>query len=220
MIKFLSHKISPLMPAYGSTAEKIAFKQASSIGKDSSCRLFRFGMNNHCGTHVDCPAHFFVGGRKVADYPAGFWLFRKPQVCRLKVSPGRIISKEDLTVKINPKTDLLLLRSGWSRFRGKPVYSLRNPGIDPMLGGWLRKEYPLLRAVGIDWISISSYQHRDLGRQAHRKFLDPGGTGHPILIIEDMDLSLSLKGLKEVWLAPLRLEKVDSAPCTVLGVFE
>ena len=219
MIKFLSHRILSLMPAYGLTGEKIVIKQVRSIKKNGSCQIFRFAMNNHCGTHVDCPAHFFVDGKKVADYPAEFWLFRKPQVCRLKVSPGQIISKKDLTIKINPKTDLLLLRSGWGRFRGKMAYSLRNPGIDPALGIWLRKKYPLLRAVGIDWISISSYKHRDLGRQAHRKFLDPRGTGHPILIIEDMDLSLKLNGLKNVWLAPLRLEKVDSAPCTVLGIF-
>lgn len=220
MIKFLSHKIYPLMPAYGLAAEKIDIKQVRSMGTKSSCQIFRFSMNNHCGTHVDCPAHFFAGGKKVADYPAGFWLFRRPQVCRLKARPSQIITEKDLAVKIDPKTDLLLLRSGWGRLRGKAVYSLRNPGIDPAVGAWLRKKYPLLRAIGIDWISVSSYKHREIGRQAHRRFLDPKDIGHPILIIEDMDLSPGLKGLKEVWLVPLRIGKVDSAPCTVLGVFE
>ena len=48
--------------------------------------------------------------------------------------------------------------------------------------------------IGFDFISLSSYTHRNLGRKAHRAMLgkmDISGVQlDPILIIEDMDLSI------------------------------
>jgi len=47
--------------------------------------------------------------------------------------------------------------------------------------------------------------------------LDVKGEGNPILLIEDMNLSTELNHLAEVWVAPLQIEEIDSAPCTVVG---
>jgi hypothetical protein len=63
-------------------------------------------------------------------------------------------------------------------------------------------------------------ENRELGRQAHRAFLNPESDGYPILIIEDMDLSANLNGLKQVWVAPLLVEGIDSAPYTIIGIFD
>jgi len=220
MIRYLSYKLSSLLPVYGLREEKMELRQINSINKGDVYETFYIGLQNHWGTHVDCPAHFFVDGMRVADYEAEFWLFRKPQVFSINLEPGQIVCRKDLTEAINPETDLLLLQSGWSKLRGTEIYSLQNPGIDPLLGVWLREEYPLLRAIGFDWISLSSYKHRELGRDAHRSFLNPQGKGHPILIIEDMDMSEDMQNLREVLVLPLRIEGIDSAPCTVIGVFE
>jgi len=116
-------------------------------------------------------------------------------------------------------SDLLLIQSGFGRFRGTEKYSCCNPGFAPETGTWLRKGHPSLRAIGFDFISLSPYQNRDLGRESHRAFLDPRGVNSPILIIEDMDLSGNLSDLLWVWVVPLRIEGLDSAPCTVIGVF-
>ena len=78
----------------------------------------------------------------------------------------------------------------------------------------------MVQAIGMDWISVSSFENRELGRQAHRAFLNRDGEGHPVLIIEDMDLSADLNGLREVWVAPLLVEGIDSAPCTIIGIFD
>ena len=78
------------------------------------------------------------------------------------------------------------------------MYSCDNPGIHPEVGIYLR----------------------ELGREAHRAFLGQGGKNDPILIIEDMDLSCDLTKLRELWVLPLRVEKIDSAPCTVIGGFD
>lgn len=169
---------------------------------------------------MDCPAHFFVGGQKVADYPPDFWWFRKPQVVQVEAKPGQIITRDSFSCNLDPQTDLILFQSGWWRLRGNEKYSARNPGLHPDLAVLLRRDFPAIRALGLDWISVSSFENRELGRQAHRAFLNPEGEEHPILIIEDMNLSADLNNLREVWVAPFLVERIDSAPCTIIGIFE
>ncbi len=205
------------MPVYGGNAD-LDLMPVKNIVQRNSANTWRFTLENHWGTHVDCPAHFFLNGKKVTDYPAEFWLFRKPQVIQIKANPGNIIDQNDLTIDVDPTTDLLLFKSGWWKHRGKNIYVKKNPGLHPDLGLWLRMNYPEIRAIGMDWISLSSFEHRKIGREAHKAFLNPDGPGHPVLIFEDMDLSPNLQGLKEVWAAPLLIEKLDSAPCTVIGI--
>jgi kynurenine formamidase len=177
-------------------------------------------MENHWGTHVDCPAHFFSGGKAVSDYDAEFWFFEHPQVVNLDLQPGQLVSITNLTEHINFETDLLLLKTGWGAFRERSVYSLNGPGISPELGLYLRREYPGLRALGFDFISISSYANRAVGREAHRAFLDPAGENAPLPLIEDMNLSSDLSNLLAVWVAPLIVKEIDSAPCTVFAIFK
>lgn len=219
MIRFLSHPLSAANPVYGSPSEPLELKEVMSIRKGDSSQVYWIGFENHWGTHVDCPAHFFSEAPKITDYKADTWFFHRPQVLLVDLEPGQLLGVRGLAGKIRPETDLVLFQSGWWRWRGEDRYSCENPGVDPELGTWLRKEYPSVRAIGFDWISLSSYLDRETGRRAHRAFLDPDTYGHPILILEDMDLSADLSALKEVWAAPLRVEEADSAPCTVIGVF-
>lgn len=220
MIRYLSYLLSHAVPACGSVEKNIELREIKSLEKGDSCCTYWVGLENHWGTHVDCPAHFFADGMQVDEYGADFWFFRNPQVLSIHAEPGQIIGVSELSSEINPEADLLLLKSGWGKFRGKDIYSLRGPGLDPLVGMWLRKNYPSLRAVGLDWISLSSHTNRKLGREAHRVFLNPESEGRPIVLIEDMFLPEDMENLKQVWVAPLRVEGIDSAPCTVIGVFE
>ena len=218
-LHYLSHTITESMPVYGGNAD-INLTHVKSIGRGDSCNTWRFCLENHWGTHVDGPNHFFANGRKIIDYPADFWWFRTPQVVQVKAKAGQIITRDSFSCNLDPQTDLLLFQSGWWKFRGKEIYSKRNPGLHSGLALWLRQNFPVVRAIGLDWISISSFEHREMGRDAHRAFLNPNGKGHPILLIEDMNLSADLRNLKEVWVAPMLVEGVDSAPCTVMGVLD
>lgn len=220
MVKYLSHQLSLSVPGYGSVSQKIEVRKVKSICRGDSCNMFWVGMENHCGTHVDCPAHFFSEGKKVIDYPCSFWHFTKPQVMKIKVTEDQVITQKNLTDDIRSGTDLLLFQSGWGAFRGKENYSFHNPGLSPELGLWLRQKHISVRAVGIDWISVSPFQNRALGRETHKAFLDPSQEkAAPIVLIEDMNLSGDLCSLGEVIVAPLLIETVDSAPCTVVGFF-
>lgn len=211
--------LSSVNPVYGCQRQKLKLKKLKSLRKGGACQKYSIEIENHWGTHVDCPAHFFIKGNRISNYPADFWIFYRPQIIPVEVQPGQIICQKDLTVEIAPEIDLLLLKSGWSKLRGTKKYSNDNPGLDPEFGLWLRRRYPSIRAIGFDWVSLSSYKHRELGRKAHKIFLDPKAQGHPILIIEDMFFPKDIKKVKEVWIVPLRIEGLDSAPCTVMGVF-
>ena len=80
----------------------------------------------------------------------------------------------------------------------------------------LRSCFPELRVLGFDSISLSSFAHRKIGREAHKTFLDHH---RPILLLEDMDLCMvdNIITLKQVIVAPLRVDGADGAPCTVFA---
>ncbi|MBF0456650.1 MAG: cyclase family protein [Nitrospirae bacterium] len=203
-------------PVYGGT-KSLDIKMRKSIAAGDTANVSSFTMENHWGTHVDAPNHFFDNGMKVYEYPPEFWFFKNPQVLSVSLEPSEVIK---LPLEIMPQTDLLLIQSNWGKRRHEEAYVKSNPGIDPEVGLYLRSTYPHLRAVGLDWISVSPYADRQLGRHTHRAFLDPGGRNATILLIEDMNLSMELESLREVVVLPLRIEGLDSAPCTVVGLFD
>lgn len=215
---YLSHPLNINQPVYGGAKGTMEISSLKAIGRGDSCHTFRVAFENHAGTHVDAPAHFFENAPAVVDYPAGFWIFENPQVLEFSVRPAQLLDVGVFEGKVRSSADLLILKTGFQSFRGKEEYACRNPGIAASVGFWLREHFPDLRAVGFDFISLSSYQNRPEGRLAHKAFLDPRGQGHPVVIIEDMDLQKDLSGIQRVIVAPLLVDGIDSAPCTVLGI--
>ncbi|MEK7376739.1 MAG: cyclase family protein, partial [Candidatus Margulisiibacteriota bacterium] len=177
------------------------------------CNTFTITLENHFGTHIDAPNHFYDRGRTISGYAINELVFNDPHVINLKKNEGELVVPKDLG-KLK-KCDVLLINTGFSKFRGSKKYVFKNPGISSEAADFIRKKYPGIKAVGIDTISISSYQNREDGRKAHRAFLDKKNyKNDPVLLIEDMNLSGSLKKIKKIYVSPLFIEKVDSAPCT------
>lgn len=212
---FLSHEYSERIPLFGEEGKFVVSQLKSTASGDSS-NSFSAEIQSHWGTHIDAPLHFFTNGQNITSYSAGHFVFVSPQVIQVALKPSEILSIPDVAVKIHRDSDLLLLKSGWGEFRSQPKYYRENPGINPDFARQLRSHCPTLRAVGIDWLSISAFQHRELGREAHRAFLNPDQS-NPILLIEDMDMQPDLTELRRVIVAPLRIGAFDSAPCTVIG---
>ncbi len=216
--RYLSHVLSEEIPVFGGR-DSVDISRVRSISTGDSVNIDQFSMKSHCGTHIDAPNHFFERGKRIADYPSELWFFKSPHVLQMNLKPSETLLCDEWIENIHKNSDILLFQSGWTRFRREEIYGFQNPGVHRDVGLYLRKKYPNLKAIGIDWISISPYQNRPLGREAHRAFLDPEGKNNPILIIEDMDLSCNLTNLKEVFVFPLRIETLDSAPCTAIGGF-
>ncbi|MDD5005717.1 MAG: cyclase family protein [Candidatus Omnitrophica bacterium] len=213
---FLSHDIKDTMPEYGKENRILKYKSVKSISRHDSCNIVSTEINSHLGTHIDCPNHFFNKAKSISDYAAEFWIFTRPFLLNLKVQENEIIKKE-VFLSIPAQADIVLIKSGFQKFRGQKKYNLNNPGIAPEAALWLRENRPNIKVIGIDFISISPYQNRKIGRETHKVFLDPNGKNNPILILEDMDLKKANDKLSDVWVFPLRITFWDSSPCTIIG---
>lgn len=225
---FLSHVLTEATPLFGGSGV-IALKQERSIIRGDSANSSSLAFPAHVGTHVDAPHHFDPNGTTLDQYPPGFWICRRPFVSEVAAEPGELItvSKLEPALRRMPVgSDLLLLRTGFEQFRNAihmHTYIFEGPGIEPEVGVWLREKYRL-KMIGFDFLSLSSYCHREPGRQAHRAFLLQGGayggmnlSGDPILIIEDMHLAETAMKMSSVIVTPLRYAMADGAPVTVIG---
>ncbi len=202
---------------YGGAAG-LSIRQTTNIDAGDTANTCHWDFPNHIGTHIDAPHHFFNGAPCITDYPPEFWYFQHPRLVDIEAEDGYLIVPKDVENHLHSETDLLLLRTGYERYRSEDRYWQRNPGLSAELGLWLRREYPAVKMVGLDCISVTSRLHREEGRSAHQAFLDPDGKGHPVLLIEDMALAGTPGQLRQVIVAPLRVSKADGGPCTVVGL--
>ncbi|MFC1621041.1 cyclase family protein [Candidatus Omnitrophota bacterium] len=218
--RLLSYPLSIDTYNYGGS-RPFAVKAKRSLLKGDSCNTFILNVPNHLGTHIDCPNHFYARGKKLCQYGIEDFIFSRPVVLECKKSANGLVDENDIkrAFKKLKKADLLLLRTGFHKYKRKSLYGTRNPGISPGAAKFIRARLKNIRCIGIDSISVSPYKNRELGRETHEIFLKAGPKGDPVCLIEDMDLSENLNGLKEVFVSPLFIEDVDSAPCTVWGVF-
>lgn len=213
---YLSHLLSNNTPLYGG-ANDLHIHTNTKIQAGDTANSLMLSFPNHSGTHVDVPYHFFSDGKKLTDYPPAFWIFNKILYIDVPGEDGYLITYEDVKGKIGDDTDLLLLRTGYEKYRNEERYWQRNPGLSVDLAFALRLNHSHIRAVGIDVISITSPPYREEGRKAHREFLGSQHKSDPIVLIEDMSLKNYIDDISRVIVLPLMIENSDGAPCTVLA---
>jgi kynurenine formamidase len=215
-LNILSYNISENTPLYGN-GKGISITSDKEISNGDSCNTMNITFPNHTGTHIDLPCHFDPNGNSLSDYPPNFWEFNQVELVDLsnKIKECELVSSDKFLKIINPEIDLLLIKTGFWKYRGTDKYTLTAPGISSELAGYLREKFLKLRCIGMDIISISSFSHRDEGRKAHHAFLNPEN-GNPILLIEDMNLGNAIS-FKKVIVAPLMVENADGTPCTIFG---
>ena len=211
---WLSHVLEQRTPLYGGV-DTISIKSEKSIHRGDSCNTSYLALPSHSGTHVDAPRHFIEHGKCIDQYAPDELIFSKPVVLDCRVREGQIITENDLDfMDLDEQVDFVLIRSGFEKFRFEKPYWEKGPCLDPEIADQLLSKFPSLRAVGMDFISISSLAHRELGRKVHKAFLSKG-----LLIFEDMALAGIKKDqiLKLVIALPLRFECGDGAPATIIG---
>ena len=215
---FLSHNYVSDTPTYGDRDKfKVAANSSIAAGgtANSSCWVF---TNNHMGTHIDTPYHFDGNGMQTLDYPADFSYFNRVEIIDIPCDAARIIGPEDVAGhSIEPDTELLLIRTGFELVRQEDKYWNDNPGQAPELADYLRSNFPKMRVIGFEFMSVTSWKHRQLGRESHKAFLALGPGKTPILAIEDMALQAVTEPIEWSLVSPLRTEEGNGCPVTVFA---
>ncbi|MDQ7060698.1 MAG: cyclase family protein [Sulfurimonas sp.] len=214
---FLSYVLNTDTPTYGNRNNFEQVKK-SDMSKGDVANDTSISTTVHIGTHIDMPYHFFEDGQTIKDFDADFWVFKKPLIIEIK-QDDLVINKQ-LINKLNKINnigyDILIVKTGICDSRENKEFWNENYGFHPDVYDFLATKFPSIRVFGFDSISVSSIQNRMMGREAHKKFLNPK---KPILLLEDMDLRNIDENtiFKEILVSPLRIADCDGLPCTVFG---
>ena len=217
MTIFLSYILDKDSPSYGNIDRFDCFKK-SAIANGDTANNTHIQSSTHIGTHLDMPYHFFDHGQSIDDFDASFWIFYAPLI--LEVTATSYVIRDELIEQFSAISDadfdIIIIKTGQCNQRNHGDYGTKNIGFSPDIADIIRKKFPLVRIFGFDSISVSSYQERVIGREAHRAFLDPKA---PILLLEDMDLRMihAQSTFKQLIVSPLRIKHCDGIPCTVFA---
>jgi arylformamidase len=215
---YLSYLLGKSTPTYGNRS-RFSSKKKSDISRGDVANDTSIETTVHIGTHIDMPYHFFENGQTIEDFHTAFFSF--DNVLFIELEPKQVIIEDELIDKLKKvqdkqKYELLIVKTGLCYKRDMKVFWESNFGFSPVVATYLKRDFSHIRVMGFDSISISSFQNRVLGREAHKAFLDPKS---PILLLEDMDLTQvdASTPLSKVTIAPLRIAKCDGLPCTVIA---
>ena len=218
-IAVLSHQLDGRTPLYPNTPPA-AFTPVKSISKGDSSNSFLISISNHSSTHVDAPAHFVEGGKKIKDFSQADLEFGRVAVLQIAKENSGWVEKADIENALDAEgirqtsLDCIIIRTGFAPSKGGV-----SPGISPEAITMMRAKFPALRCIGTDSLSVSNPLDRPRGREAHKAaFEERKGMSRPLLLIEHMDLS-PLRGKKII---SLRLflwfgGEMDSSPCTAIA---
>jgi arylformamidase len=191
------------------------------ISKGECYNSYIIYVENHNGTHVDAPGHFIEGGKIISDYLPDELVFDNPLVVDIPKGPNELIKIWDISKIDFTDVDCILFYTGFEKFHGDDPekYLTQNPGISPEVVYFIRKNIKSVRCLGIDCISMSSYQNPESGKEAHLNAFEKNKEfGEPLLLIEDMKLgNVKNEDLENIIVVPWQIKGIDSAPCTVLA---
>lgn len=178
-------------------------------------------IDSHTGTHIDYPAHCVKKGKYGNAYPVDYLCSHNVDILFLDVRGCEIprVSLEMLQkCNIDKRSEMIIIKTFFSHLRDYDRYIWESPIIDSNIACYLKKNFPKIKAIGFDIISVTSQLDKDEGKRCHHALLSHKN-GQEILIIEDMDLSKINKGdaIHEITILPLLFEKMDGSPCNVIA---
>jgi kynurenine formamidase len=190
----------------------------SSIEQGDCSNVANICLCNHSGTHVDAPLHFARGGLALTGFDVNEFCFVRPILIDIPLGDSEMVTGEHLLPSAQRirMADVLLIRTGFGRYRTTDPerYRLEGPGLSEEAAIYLAQEFPNLRCLGMDTISIVAMRHIDDGIKAHKALLTDS---RRFLIIEDLNLDHDLSGITELIALPLLIDGIDGCPCTVIA---
>ena len=224
---YLNHILTKSTPQYANTGI-IEFEKSRSINDGDTSNKTNLKFSGHTGTHIDAPLHFDQRGKSLDMFHSDFWFCNHPFLIEYEAAAEEVLTLSKLEkylLKIPQETDFLLIKTGFEKYRSSgpdSKYIFNGPGIGPDVGVWLRNHLAI-KMIGFDFISLTSFKNRKLGREAHRSFLLTDKklldkvVSEPILIVEDMHLSELNECPVNVCVIPFLYQNADGAPVTVIA---
>jgi arylformamidase len=218
MIVRLSHRLDDTQPNWPD-APGLRLAPQHRIDHGDVANTHVLSIYSHYGSHVDLPYHFLPYGARMASYDLEDFVFEAPVVLSMPLGDQDLVTAEMINRYRDQVdgADLVLFRSGFEAHRDDRLrYVQRGPGFSQAAADAVRRQWPTVRAIGLDWLSLCAIAHVQDGVDAHRTLLQPDDEGRSVLIFEDLRLA-SLDGLTplRVWALPLLVDQLDGAPCTV-----
>ncbi len=184
----LTHTLTPdfpLFPVYDPVEVRDKFTVAE---HGFAVRSWRF--DEHCGTHVDAPAHF--GGDQTVDRIPPEELLLAVAVVDVRekvaadhdavVTPDDVLRWESRHGRLPDRCALFALTGWGQRVHDAAAYLnqdsegvIHSPGYSPELTDWLKDERPGVRAIGLDTASLDIGATREF--PAHVSWLPSGRFG-------------------------------------------
>lgn len=217
----LSHLLGENSPVH-TALNKPEIRQKTFITRGDQYNSYLLTFENHSGTHADAPGHFLENGRTISQYNPNELIFNHPSILDIPKGQNELIEVQDIYKIDLDGVDCIFFRTEFEKYRenNPEIYLTQNPGISPEVIYFIRKNFPRIRCIGIDTISISSNKNPQMGREAHlNAFKDHKEFGEPLLLIEDLKLNKLTPNVnvKRVIVVPWQIKGIDSAPCTVLA---
>ena len=200
----LSVPINGDLPAYPSDP-KIQIDDWARLARGDGANVTGLHFSAHTGTHVDAPAHFIEGAKKVESLDLSV-LIGEVAVTAVP-EEYRVIDEQFVAKNCAPGTKRIIFKTRNSSFWTGDNTDFRTDftHLDLPAAQWLVEQG--IKLVGIDYLSIEKFGSKD--HEVHRALLS-----HEVIILEGLNLSEVHAGKYELICLPLRLRTAlgDGAP--------
>ena len=218
----LTHTISERIRLYKDNTIDLSYSKKAE--KDKIVRETNIEFNSHVGTHIDYPAHCMENGKYGNEYSLHYLFSKKVFLIDVDLKNEQFprITKHFVSnISIPKNIEILIIKTYFSDIRNSDKYIWSSPIIDSEIPLYLKEQFPLLKAVCLDVISVTSQLDREEGKKCHINFLSQE-CGREILIIEDANLNNLQKNdiIKRIFVLPLKFENMDGSPCSIIAEIE
>ncbi|WP_413740388.1 cyclase family protein [Sodalis sp. RH14] len=213
----LNHLYEELMPVWPTHPKFHTSSEETISGGDGNYNTL-LHMGDHCGTHVDAPAHFIAGGATIETVAARRLIGRGIKIDVSFLQPSQEIALSAITAweaqngAINAG-DIVIFRTGYDKkWRNRPhhqAFIADWPGLSADGARYLIDKG--VNAIGTDAMSLDAYTNADY--PSHHIVLGAGA-----LIIENL---ANLDALPQTFLflaLPLRIKGGSASPIRAVAL--
>jgi len=174
-------------------------KQIAQID-EGGFRVTDFHAIVHVGTHCDAPAHCLKGAKTMDELPLDTFV-GEAVIVDVDLNDGLEIRPDVLKNHEIKPGDIVLFRTGYSKYWGKPEYVEKSPYFSEELASALVELK--IKAVGIDFLSPDPVD--STVSPAHKILM-----GHNIPIIENLNRLEEINEARVFFsAAPILIDKAD-----------